>query len=116
MFDAAAVCLIRCEATARTSTRALSELKELIARGGRAGGGDMVQVQQQSRSRRGGSDASRHEVPTVESIPVISSTLQQAPLGKPTGTGAPRGTRPARAMAARPRPRRRAVRERGGAQ
>jgi len=74
MFDAAAVCLIRCEATARVSTKALSELKELISVGGRASGGDMVQVQQQSRSRRGGSDASRHEVPPVESVSTISST------------------------------------------
>ena len=115
MFDAAAVCLIRCEAVGRTSTRALRELKELISGGDGASGGDMVQVQQQSRSRRGGSDASRQEVPTAESISTISPTFQQVPLGEPTGRGAPGGARPGRAMAARPRPRRRAAREHGGA-
>ena len=116
MFDAAVVCLIRCEVSARTSTKALSELKELISAGDRASGSDMVQVHQQSRSCRGGSDAPRHEVvPAVESIAAVPPTPQQAPVGKPTGRGAPGGARAARAMAARPRPRRRTVRERGGA-
>jgi hypothetical protein len=59
MFDASVVCFIRYDPSARTTIEALKELKELMGPGGRAGGSAMVQMQQ-SRSRKGGSDAPRH--------------------------------------------------------
>jgi hypothetical protein len=62
MFDARVVCLIRFQPFAFSSAEALRELKELLGWPARSSGSDVVQVRHQSRSRKGGSDALRHEI------------------------------------------------------
>jgi len=91
MFDARVVCLIRFQRSAFASAEALRELKELISRPGRPSGDGVVKVQLQSLSRKGGSDAPRHEVISSKSIAAVAPAGRNAALGKPTGKSAPGG-------------------------